>query len=476
MATDESFLPLCAMPSSDDELKHSSPVPVKAPIFQPGAPNNLPPHNNTKTTAMHGQLRAPEPGRLTPTGPGRMKAPPVCVAPSLKRDASDIDKFHARGVCFSLKEASACANKALLLTGQGSGSGNVEEMPLNIQNCDAKSTANQSSDSEGNKTLLSSSSTVVTASSCGRTITGNGVAVGPPLAVVQTDLTFNSEDEHPVGGAVQRLPDALAAVPDAPPPPVVAPASSSASLSTKFTDNLAQETSSRQGRTLQRWLVHPPTKELVRQVAGTIPITRDGRVVLVSASRKAEWILPKGGWDNNESREECAARETFEEGGILGSLGGCLPPIDYETAKARKRRLSKTGGGGGGGGGGERKRSGAAHRDPEPPPPSKRVKLEKQLTDSESSCNEKASGADIARATSASAPKTPFDPKHYSYVRLFLFPLYVSSVKSNWPEKGRLRKMVDIDEAIEIMEAENRSYFKKGLEMLKERGLHLLKP
>jgi len=68
------------------------------------------------------------------------------------------------------------------------------------------------------------------------------------------------------------------------------------------------------------------------------------------------------------------------------------------------------------------------------------------------------------------------DPQNYSHVRLLLFPLYVSSVKSNWPEKGRLRKLVDIDEAIKIMEAENRTYFKQGLEMVEEYGLHLLKP
>jgi len=481
MAKDNSFLPLCVMHSSDEESKNLTPFPVKDPVSQSGTPKNLspvPPHKHIKTTTMYGQLLAPAPGRLTPTGPGRLKPPPVCVAPSLKRDASDIDTFNTLGVCFSLKEASTCAEKALILNGQVSGSSNVEEMPLNVQNCNAKSTSNQPL--EGNKAQsISSSSTVVTASSCGRTITGNDVAVDPPLAVVQTDLTFNSEDENSAGVLGQHLPDVSAAVPDIPLQSVMALASSSTSLSTKFTDNLAQEKSSRQGRSLQRWLIHQPTEELVRQVSGTIPITRDGRIILVSASRKAEWILPKGGWDNDESKEECAARETFEEGGILGSLGGCLAPIDYETAKARKRRLSKEGSGGEGGKSVsecEPKRSRAANRNSDPPPPSKRVKPEKKLTGSESSCNGKASSANMAQVTSASAAKTPFDPKHYSYVRLFLFPLYVSSVKSNWPEKGRLRKMVHIDEAIKIMDAENRSYFKKGLEMLKESGLHLLKP
>ena len=89
------------------------------------------------------------------------------------------------------------------------------------------------------------------------------------------------------------------------------------------------------------WLLHSPTGDLVREVAGTIPITRDGRIVLISASRKKEWILPKGGWDADETKEECAIRETYEEGGLVGQLGGCLEPIDYETAKSKKRALKE---------------------------------------------------------------------------------------------------------------------------------------
>ena len=59
----------------------------------------------------------------------------------------------------------------------------------------------------------------------------------------------------------------------------------------------------------------------------------------MSASRKAEWILPKGGWEKDEEMEESAIRECFEEAGVLGILGPKLNPVDYETRKAKKRRL-----------------------------------------------------------------------------------------------------------------------------------------
>jgi len=312
---------------------------------------------------------------------------------------------------------------------------------------------------------------------------GNEVAVvavkkGPPLKVIRTDSTANSEDDY-----VSCTPQLSVAT---------APEAFSTSLSTTFTKNLVEANLSRQGRSLQRWLFHSPTEELVRQVAGTIPITRDGRIILVSASRKTEWILPKGGWDEDETKDECAARETFEEAGLLGQLGGCLDPIDYETKKAKKRRLSKQRDG-------EEKKlkeiSGKVEGNKRTvsegmrPPLPKRVKTDScsptgpELTSSlamnpclsGSMCGSGEKGLKNMTLKSKSATASCESPK-YSYVRLSLFPLYVSEVKSDWPEKGRLRKLVDIDEAIEIMKVENRPYFLRGLEMVKERGLHLVKP
>lgn len=58
----------------------------------------------------------------------------------------------------------------------------------------------------------------------------------------------------------------------------------------------------------------------------------------------------------------------------------------------------------------------------------------------------------------------------YSYVRMTLFPLYVSEVLADWPECGRFRKAVDIDEAIRM--TESRPEFQQALLQVKERDLH----
>lgn len=522
------FLPVG--PPSDDEKK--SPVPPmkdKVAIYASKVSQStsssttisqvVPTPNKTNNikNMYHGQkmLTPVVPGRLTPTGNGRIKVP-VCNAQVLKREASSIDELNSEGVCFTSSEAESCADKALnnniMMDGKVSNSDgvntnntNMDEMPLNIEKWH-EAAAGASAAVEGDK-HVSSSSTVITTSSagsiCGRCSMGNEIAAvasvavktDPPLKVVRTSPNppEDEDDAHRLSSGSLPEKEQESAATKNPPPAFskgVPSSSSSASLSTSFTDNLVKGNSSRQGRSLQRWLVHSPTEELVRQVAGCIPITRDGRIVLVSASRKSEWIIPKGGWDTDETKEECAARETFEEAGLLGSLGGCLEPIDYETRKAKKRRMSMSGGGVGKVGRGKvvdgrktlslkREADAAALR----PPFSKRAKTESSIKKVEASevasgnVNNMASSAAAMQPPSspgapASAASSSLDPAHYSYVRLFLFPLYVSSVKAKWPEGGRLRKLVTIDEAIKIMEAEKRPYFCRGLEMIKERGLH----
>jgi hypothetical protein len=64
-----------------------------------------------------------------------------------------------------------------------------------------------------------------------------------------------------------------------------------------------------------------------------------------------------------------------------------------------------------------------------------------------------------------------FSTATYSQVRMTLFPLYVSQVLDTWPESGRFRKAVDIDEAIAM--TESRPELKAALMDVKEQGLHL---
>lgn len=516
-----SFVPLRPMPPSDDEGKES-PAPMKDKVAMyasqiahsaTGASSNISPVPPPKNAvSSYGQLLTPAHGRLTPTVQGRIKAPPVCLAPSLKRVASGIHEFSSEGVCFLPKEAENCAEKAQIVGRRESNGANLEEMPLNVEKFDPDfSLPEAKAFDSSNSTVITTSTTSSWAPSTAWNEVSGVAAVAarkcPPLEEVRTDSTLHSEDENQSGNPPHGSTSTATPKTSMPQQLSVDTVGTLAALSTEFTDNLVKEKSSRQGRSLQRWLIHSPTEELVRQVAGTIPITRDGRIVLVSASRKTEWILPKGGWDQDETKEECAARETFEEGGLLGQLGGCLEPIDYESNKAKKRRLGKLGNGGvnkrldapvgkgqvknetGGKGEGIDK----AEYETDGPPLPKRAKASASMSpsgpQSTSSFKVQESSKPSDRNDSASSlsnkdsnhstvppPAMPIDPKNYSYVRMFLFPLYVTCVKSEWPEKGRLRKLVDIDEAIKIMKAENRVYFQRGLEMVKERGLHLLNP
>jgi hypothetical protein len=263
-------------------------------------------------------------------------------------------------------------------------------------------------------------------------------------------------------------------------------------ISDRLNAKISLRKTSRQGRSSQRWVTEGDSNEAIRMVTGCVPILRGGKILFVSASRKPEWILPKGGWELDESLEESAIREAFEEAGVLGVIGPKLTEIQYETRKGKKRRLEheET----------ERKRN-TFGQEPDPvkedKSESKPVKEDKSenkpslISAEEIKNNEYEFTAPIALSDEAMmrirgeaqtiAPKasdetasmaSTFSTATYSQVRMTLFPLYVSKVLDSWPESGRFRKAVDIDEAIAM--TDSRPELKAVLIDVKERGLHLM--
>lgn len=71
-----------------------------------------------------------------------------------------------------------------------------------------------------------------------------------------------------------------------------------------------------------------------RLVAGVVPLSRDQKyVLLIQSTRRKGWVLPKGGWESDETCEEAATREAWEEAGItiqvtydLGAIEEKRPP------------------------------------------------------------------------------------------------------------------------------------------------------
>ncbi|PHH83387.1 hypothetical protein CDD82_1616 [Ophiocordyceps australis] len=94
---------------------------------------------------------------------------------------------------------------------------------------------------------------------------------------------------------------------------------------------------SRTGRNKQRY---DPKGE--RLVAGVVPLSQDQNyVLLIQSTRRKGWVLPKGGWETDESCQEAATREAWEEAGItirvdfdLGTIDEKRPP---KSSKERAR-------------------------------------------------------------------------------------------------------------------------------------------
>lgn len=249
--------------------------------------------------------------------------------------------------------------------------------------------------------------------------------------------------------------------------------------SSSINSDIASLTVSRHGRAGQRWIVDPKTNQVIRLVSGCVPILKGGKILMVSSNKRNEWILPKGGWEYDEDIEESAIRETFEEAGVIGILGPKLSEVQYETRKAKEKRIAldenlkqKTESEGGQFSSGwsdvsqlsedehlfEKDHFSKSQRYVDssldvPKKPQVQVTIQSSPL-GKGIDHMSPAGIAIVPSDEQVHPKdhvTSETPLEYNYVRVNMFPLFIQEVKSEWPESGRLRRAVDIDEAIELL-------------------------
>lgn len=206
----------------------------------------------------------------------------------------------------------------------------------------------------------------------------------------------------------------------------------------------------REGRANQRWDKCPTTNNIIRLATGCVPITNDGRIIFISSAKKKEWILPKGGWETDEKIEESAARETYEEAGVIGTLFPKLEDVTFETRKEKKRRSDH-----------EAEMIRCANT-PQAKDVDSNSPTVRSVSVTDSPTRPLSANSDDNRA-----PLSPSVP--LPVVRVTFFPLYVSEVLLDWPESGRSRKVFTIDEAINIV---TRQELKDVLLEVKRRNLH----
>lgn len=75
-------------------------------------------------------------------------------------------------------------------------------------------------------------------------------------------------------------------------------------------------------------------------MAGIVPLSADQNYVLmIQSTRRKGWVLPKGGWETDETCQEAAAREAWEEAGITIQVNYDLGDIEEKRApKSTKDR------------------------------------------------------------------------------------------------------------------------------------------
>ncbi|KAK6197741.1 hypothetical protein LQW54_010645 [Pestalotiopsis sp. IQ-011] len=95
---------------------------------------------------------------------------------------------------------------------------------------------------------------------------------------------------------------------------------------------------SRTGRDNQRY-----NSKHERLVAGVVPLTADKKyVLLIQSTRRKGWVLPKGGWEIDETITDAATREAWEEAGIsihidydLGEITETRPPKKHAKESSK---------------------------------------------------------------------------------------------------------------------------------------------
>eukprot|EP01147_Barroeca_monosierra_P008711 gene8711-1096_t len=101
------------------------------------------------------------------------------------------------------------------------------------------------------------------------------------------------------------------------------------------TTTFSHQPPARVGRHHQRYAT-----DGVRLVAGCVPYRdlpdKSVEVLLISNRKKNMWIIPKGGWEKDESEQQAAAREAYEEAGVEGKLGECLCNYEFEGKSGRQ--------------------------------------------------------------------------------------------------------------------------------------------
>lgn len=76
---------------------------------------------------------------------------------------------------------------------------------------------------------------------------------------------------------------------------------------------------------------------MIRRQAAAIPYRVDPKgdveVLLVTSRKRGRWVLPKGNVQRFGRPHRCAAREAFEEAGVLGEIEQ-LPTTKYRQLKS----------------------------------------------------------------------------------------------------------------------------------------------